>query len=748
MAPFPGVAGAMATYQRLSTLLRTLRQPSTTCGLREKRKNMTTFSSHNPSTFSTLRRSYGFPVPLWPYGVVPRVQWGSRDILTPLRGTWHPCNSLYQMKYRLLHSSSSSRQKDIPEYLLGSISEVDTAEDDLLGDDFEEEEEEEEEEEKMEDEILDFLTPRLIPFEETDSSFVIPCPGCTNERDEDDDKMKEIFVDKNSGYFVCPWCCRDGGWGELRALLDSREDTITTTTTTAALTSVFNTTATTTTPISHLHDEVLKDSPLRGVSRVTLDKCGAVVTSDGSRLILPVRDGAGQLVGLENVSLMHQHPQIIRRYLVGKSRAFTPLPLSTASSRNNRVLVVPNCCDVLALYELKIPAVSLPLDDVSALERHLVECGTVGEVVLWCQALPPPRPLLLALIKAGVSCSIVQSVEGDPPIHLMTPAQVRAALTRTLAVLSPATTTFTQLRDKVYYRLTHREETSGVQWQRYRGLNDLLLGHRAGELTVLTGPTGAGKTTLVAEYSLDLCMQGVRTLWGSFEVGVVRLCEVMLQQFSGAPLPQDLQLFNALAGQFAALPLHFLTYHGQRSVGDVVKAMEEAVQVWGIQHAIIDNLQFMLGTPLTTTTTTTATLDRWHQQDLAVAMLRRFATTTGCHLTLIVHPKKVPEGQPLGMDSVYGSAKVTQEADNVMILQVPSSGGGATTSNRKVLQVAKNRFGGTLGDLPLRFHKDSLTLSSCFSKSKTRAREGAEGSGKEGDRKGGSLRRLKLKGLV
>lgn len=75
--------------------------------------------------------------------------------------------------------------------------------------------------------------------------------------------------------------------------------------------------------------------------------------------------------------------------------------------------------------------------------------------------------------------------------------------------------------------------------------------------------------------------------------------------------------------------------------------MEEAVQVWGIQHVIIDNLQFMLGTPTATSTTSTTTAkkamsstDRWHQQDQAVAMLRRFATATGCHLTLIVHPKK------------------------------------------------------------------------------------------------------------
>ena len=48
-----------------------------------------------------------------------------------------------------------------------------------------------------------------------------------------------------------------------------------------------------------------------------------------------------------------------------------------------------------------------------------------------------------------------------------------------------------------------------LQWTRYTQLNRLLKGHRHGELTIFTGPTGSGKTTFMSEYSLDLCMQGV-----------------------------------------------------------------------------------------------------------------------------------------------------------------------------------------------------------------------------------------------
>ena len=49
-----------------------------------------------------------------------------------------------------------------------------------------------------------------------------------------------------------------------------------------------------------------------------------------------------------------------------------------------------------------------------------------------------------------------------------------------------------------------------LQWQRFPELAKHLKGFRPGELTVFTGPTGSGKTTLMSELSLDLCNQGVR----------------------------------------------------------------------------------------------------------------------------------------------------------------------------------------------------------------------------------------------
>jgi len=68
-------------------------------------------------------------------------------------------------------------------------------------------------------------------------------------------------------------------------------------------------------------------------------------------------------------------------------------------------------------------------------------------------------------------------------------------------------------------------------------------------------------------------------------------------------------------------------------------------------------------------------------------------------VTLVVHPRKEDEGAKLGVSSFYGSAKATQEADTILILQ--------SDGKRKFIEVKKNRFDGTLGHVPLFFQRKS-----------------------------------------
>nr|CAB3262259.1 uncharacterized protein LOC100179141 [Phallusia mammillata] len=95
---------------------------------------------------------------------------------------------------------------------------------------------------------------------------------------------------------------------------------------------------------------------------------------------------------------------------------------------------------------------------------------------------------------------------------------------------------FEDIEDEVRNQIENKSMYAGVPWKRFESLTKKLKGHRRGELTVITGTTGCGKTTLVSEMSLDLAIQGVTTLWGSFEINNTRLMKCMLQQFSKVQL--------------------------------------------------------------------------------------------------------------------------------------------------------------------------------------------------------------------
>ena len=59
-------------------------------------------------------------------------------------------------------------------------------------------------------------------------------------------------------------------------------------------------------------------------------------------------------------------------------------------------------------------------------------------------------------------------------------------------------------------------------------------------------------------------------------------------------------------------------------------------------------------------------------------------------------------------DSIFGGAKATQEADNVMLLQQEEV---MANVKRKYIEVVKNRFSGDVGQIPLFFNKGTLTMS-------------------------------------
>ena len=138
-----------------------------------------------------------------------------------------------------------------------------------------------------------------------------------------------------------------------------------------------------------------------------------------------------------------------------------------------------------------------------------------------------------------------------------------------------------------------------------------------------------------------------------------------------------------------------MSFHGSTQMGEVLDVMRYACYNDDVTHIVIDNLQFMLSGQA-------SGLERFQLQEESVAQLRKFATDQKCHVTLVVHPRKEDDNAPLSVSSIFGSAKVTQEADNVLILQNQFDG------KPKYIEVLKNRYSGDLGQIPIEFNSSKL----------------------------------------
>lgn len=138
-------------------------------------------------------------------------------------------------------------------------------------------------------------------------------------------------------------------------------------------------------------------------------------------------------------------------------------------------------------------------------------------------------------------------------------------------IVHNAVTTFRALRQDVLSDLQNMDKVEGVKWTRFPKLNELMRGHRRGELTIITGPTGCGKTTFMSEYSLDLAERGVNTLWGSFEIRNTILARTLLQQMARKPLSEHIGEFTKWADEFEKLPMHFMTFFGQQQLKIVME---------------------------------------------------------------------------------------------------------------------------------------------------------------------------------
>ncbi|XP_067286123.1 twinkle protein, mitochondrial isoform X2 [Pseudorasbora parva] len=578
--------------------------------------------------------------------------------------------------------------------------------------------------------IKQYLRSKDIPFHDgysclhAPSFFMEPAPEGSGKENY------SLFIDKTTGQFLCKETLVEGSWEDLQdcieVMLNDGQTSISPNVLLGFPESLEEQEErememkevqriwSSSVPFSDLVDEevqlVKTMFQIGKITNATLKKFGVRFFKPTKSLVFPWFSGRDS--GLRGVKLLSAAMQddgrvVYTEATVPKVSSYHNLfGLPLIGRKDAEVVLTGREVDSMAVSQATgLPSLALPRG-VSCLPPILlpyleqfkkVTLWLGGDMRSWEASKIFSRKLALK------RCSLIRPGEFQPcPSEAL--AQGRNLL-RIVKASIPAAhksiVSFKQLREDVYGELANVEQVAGIQWSRFLELNRILKGHRKGELTVFTGPTGSGKTTFISECALDLCMQGVNTLWGSFEINNVRLAKIMLTQFAKQRLEENLDQYDMWADKFEDLPLYFMTFHGQQNIKTVLDTMQHAVYLYDISHVIIDNLQFMMGQE-------NMSLDKFAVQDHIIGAFRKFATNSCCHVTLIIHPRKEEDDKELQTASIFGTAKASQEADNVLILQEKKL---VTCPGRRSLQVAKNRFDGDVGIFPLEFNKASLTFT-------------------------------------
>ncbi|XP_001604051.2 twinkle protein, mitochondrial [Nasonia vitripennis] len=528
----------------------------------------------------------------------------------------------------------------------------------------------------------------------------------------------KLYINKMTGFFMCGNCNRVGPWTTLERIVEPKktkkksEEIIFLRKAIDILpdySKQWNELRLSSELIENLspdaYKNVVEKFNLQHIPQEIMSQMNLLYNESTQSLYFPILTFRGLIVGYKSLSA----DSSLTKTIPATNTSGVIIYKQKNLKSDGTAVLVPNVEDLLAVASKKAAnlIICLPYGLQNIPQQILPNLESYKKLILWFGNDEPSWDSARHFAKKldEKRCHFVRPTDyqPQPKIAAHLGYDLKEIIQNATPIWHKSITTFQSLRQDVLSDLQNIDKVQGIKWSRYPTLNKILKGHRRGEFTVLTGPTGCGKTTLMSEYSLDLALQGVNTLWGSFEIRNARLAKTMLQQMAGVPLEENLNKFESYADEFQKLPIYFMTFHGQQNITDVMEAVEHATYVHDIAHVIIDNVQFMMGM-----SDESKFVDRFWKQDKIIGSFRTFATKFNCHVTLVIHPRKEREDGELTTASIFGGAKASQEADNVLIIQDKRL---SSIRGKKYLQIAKNRYCGDLGMMVLEFDKSSLSYA-------------------------------------
>ena len=248
-------------------------------------------------------------------------------------------------------------------------------------------------------------------------------------------------------------------------------------------------------------------------------------------------------------------------------------------------------------------------------------------------------------------------------------------------------------------------------------LNQILGGFYYGQLIILTGERGLGKSTLGSQFVTHAINQRVPVFCYSGELPDWMFQDWFDRQCAGpeyinrmdSPRGAPNYLVNgAYIGAIHEWYDDYCYIYDNSIIGDeenetILETIMTAVMQYGCKFIMIDNLMTAICDDMKS--------DLYRQQTAFVRELKQIAYQCNVTILLVAHPRK-RNGQNFGNEDVAGSSNITNLADTVLNYATPKDPEGNPRPDR-ILQVTKNRLMGTLSfnGIPLWYDNASKRIS-------------------------------------
>lgn len=239
----------------------------------------------------------------------------------------------------------------------------------------------------------------------------------------------------------------------------------------------------------------------------------------------------------------------------------------------------------------------------------------------------------------------------------------------------------------------------------FGSLNKILGGFYMGQVVLLTGERGKGKSTLASQFGTMAVKAGYTTFfysgelmdwyfrsWIDLQIAGDQHINKIRNEYGNFDYSIDANAYSQMETWYAGkIKIYDNNIVKEDEHDNLLETMEKAIKRYSCRVLFIDNLMTAMDDDITS--------DLNRQQTSFVRQLTQMAKKYNVLIFLVAHPKKNPSGKfDFCNDDVAGSSNITNLVDVVLRYDAPVGPPATLDEERpdRVLQVFKNRLTGKL----------------------------------------------------